>query len=119
MEHIFHLKSRKGSVQWQQFFSTQANVTQLLDWWTSSNNSHTARKYINQWIQGHVAVRSLRCHCFSERTPVGLRQTEGMQNRYFSALQLQYFSEDFPMLFRPFLVRPFSPTDFSSGLPMD
>jgi len=56
MEHIFHPKNKKGSVQWQQFFSTQANVTQLLNWWTSSNNSRTARKYINQWIQGHVAA---------------------------------------------------------------
>ena len=56
MEHIFHLKSKKGGVQWQQFFSIQANATQLLDWWTSSNNSRTAWKYINQWIQGHVAA---------------------------------------------------------------
>ena len=56
MEHIFHPKSKKCSVQWQQFFSNQANVMQLLDWWTSSNNSCTARKYINQWIQGHVAA---------------------------------------------------------------
>ena len=55
MEHIFHPKSKKGTVQWQQFFSSSVNVTQLLDWWVSSKNSRAARKYINQWIRGHVA----------------------------------------------------------------
>jgi hypothetical protein len=33
------------------------------------------------------SARSLHCHCFSERTPSGFRRTEGMQNRYFFALQ--------------------------------
>ena len=43
MEHIFHPKSKKSTVQWQQFFSSSANVTQLLDWWVSSKNSRAAR----------------------------------------------------------------------------
>ncbi|KIM41147.1 hypothetical protein M413DRAFT_72593 [Hebeloma cylindrosporum] len=55
MEHIFHPKSKKGPIQWQQFFSREANVTQLLDWWTSSKNSRAARNYLNKWIRGYVA----------------------------------------------------------------
>ncbi|KIJ91567.1 hypothetical protein K443DRAFT_58011, partial [Laccaria amethystina LaAM-08-1] len=63
--------------------------------------------------------RSLRCHCFSERTPSGFRRTEGIQNTIFLALQPQQFSAHFPLLVRPFLVGPRSPSDFSVGRPMD
>ena len=51
--------------------------------------------------------------------PGGLRRTEGKQNTYFFAFSPQYFSDDFLVLVRAFLVRPQSPTDFSDGLPMD
>ena len=55
MEHIFDPRNKKQSIQWQQFFSSEAHIKQLLDWWTSSSNSRAARKYIKQWIQSYVA----------------------------------------------------------------
>lgn len=55
IEHIFHPRNKKRSVQWQQFFSSEANIKKLLDWWTSSSNSRAARKYIKRWIRSYVA----------------------------------------------------------------
>jgi hypothetical protein len=55
MEHIFDPTNKKQIVQWQQFFSSEAHIKQLLDWWTSSSNSCAARKYIKRWIRSYVA----------------------------------------------------------------
>ena len=55
MEHIFDPRNKKQSIQWQQFFSSEAHIKQLLDWWTSSSNSRAGRKYVKRWIRTYVA----------------------------------------------------------------
>lgn len=54
MEYIFHPKSKKREIQWQQFFMKEATVRDLLHWWSSSKNSRAGRKMVNRWIQDHV-----------------------------------------------------------------
>jgi hypothetical protein len=55
MEYIFNPENKKGGTRWQQFFASQSHVNQMLDWWTSSKNSPTARTYVLEWIERYVA----------------------------------------------------------------
>lgn len=49
MEYVFDPLMGQGSVCWHQFFIKDGRALQILDWWTSSKNSRSARTEVAAW----------------------------------------------------------------------
>lgn len=56
LEYVFNPRYGQGRLRHHQFFSTRGHITQLLDWWMSSDNrSHAARTELDQWARNHIS----------------------------------------------------------------
>lgn len=55
MEYVFDPALGQGDIRYRQFFIRHGRATQILNWWTSSENSQTARSEVESWAFRYTA----------------------------------------------------------------
>ncbi|PSR76085.1 hypothetical protein PHLCEN_2v8691 [Hermanssonia centrifuga] len=55
IEYILDPQHGKGQERWEGFFHSPRRVQQILNWWSSSRNSKTGRRTLQEWAVSYVA----------------------------------------------------------------
>lgn len=55
MEYVFNPEMGKGAVRWHEFFVYPGKASKILDWWTSNQNSKSAKKEVSEWAFNYTA----------------------------------------------------------------
>ena len=57
LKFISDPEAKQGNIRWQEFFKHRGEVTQILDWWVSCQNSSTGRDEVVEWAVQFTASR--------------------------------------------------------------